>query len=105
MIEQLRVLVERWRDTPDADAYGTALDRCADELAAILDRCGWVSVEERLPETYTTVLVWRKEVPSFVGPITAFWTGEMWTKDVQKGPLIVTHWMAIPAAPKEVEGE
>lgn len=56
----------------------------------------WVSVQERLPKAYHSVLV----VNEYGVPILACWSGERWFNDDVTDPLhYVTHWMPIPASP------
>ena len=62
---------------------------------------GWISVNERLPEKFTTVLIWHTDIPHFVGPITAFWTGEKWCADVARDNFKCSHWMLLPMTPTE----
>ena len=56
----------------------------------------WVSCTDRMPPTYETCIVGRPDVP---WPITAFWTGEKWCRDVMKEEFHVTHWMPMPPPP------
>lgn len=60
---------------------------------------GWIRCSERMPNPYDTVLIAREDIPSWVGPITAFWTGEKWCKDVMDEPLTCTHWHSMPRLP------
>lgn len=53
----------------------------------------WVSCTDRMPPTYETCIVGRPDVP---WPITAFWTGEKWCRDVMKEEFHITHWMPMP---------
>lgn len=56
----------------------------------------WVSVQERLPKAYHSVLV----VNEYGVPILACWSGERWFNDDVTDPLhYVTHWMPLPASP------
>ena len=58
----------------------------------------WISVEERLPETYEDVLLWNDEVD--VGYLTSA-EGERWWLYSDREPDFVTHWMPLPDGPKE----
>ena len=60
---------------------------------------GWIAVSERLPEPHITVLIWRDDIPRFVGPIMAYWTGAKWCSDVMKPGYYCTHWMPLPNPP------
>lgn len=68
--------------------------QCADYVARI--PC-WIPVTERLPETYTWVLVYaEKHEVAF----DAYYDGSQW-KDALLNGLVVTHWMPLPEPPKE----
>ena len=60
----------------------------------------WVPCTDRMPPTYETCIVGRTDVP---WPITAFWTGAKWCRDVAKDEFHVTHWMPMPPPPSNVE--
>jgi hypothetical protein len=64
----------------------------------------WVPCAERMPPEYATCIVGRPDVP---WPITAFWTGQKWCRDVMKDEFHVTHWMPMPPPPSnaKVSGE
>jgi hypothetical protein len=55
----------------------------------------WISVGERLPEQYATVIIWRDDCKnaSIGWLISGYWS-------VPKG-VRVTHWMPMPEPPKE----
>lgn len=76
-----------------ARAYIAMVDYCCEALQR------WIPVGERKPEPYVSVLIADTSIPKWVGPITAFWTGNVWTKDVTEPPLKCTHWMPLPPAP------
>ena len=65
----------------------------------------WIPVSERLPKPYVSVLIWRDDIPDFVGPIMAFHNGEKWCNDVMKESYHCTHWMPLPPARKDGEGK
>ena len=56
----------------------------------------WALCNDKMPEPYQTCIVGRIDVP---WPITAFWTGQKWCRDVTKEEFHVTHWMPLPAPP------
>jgi hypothetical protein len=70
---------------------------------------GWISVKDRLPENMQTV-IYRLSVPTVKGPTWKIDYGE-WDANEQRffGEFFdyrdlqwdVTHWMPLPAAPKE----
>lgn len=57
----------------------------------------WIPVTERLPESYTWVLVSAEDHKV---AFDAFYDGAQW-KDAVLNDLIVTHWMPLPELPKE----
>ena len=68
---------------------------------------GWISVEDRLPEPYISVLIcWSKESKG-MHPImsTARWVGDSWSTDKTKPilPTTITHWQPLPNKPKQDE--
>ncbi|HHO3520306.1 TPA: DUF551 domain-containing protein [Klebsiella pneumoniae] len=72
---------------------------------------GWIPVSERMPEAGVKVLCFPVEDE----PIHAVFNGQLWMQDVSWSgseesidnviPVPVTHWMPLPAAPQEVNGE
>ena len=79
-------------------AYYYAEDAAADALAYIQQLESqapkWISVEERLPEQYATVIIWRDDCKnaSIGWLISGYWS-------VPKG-VRVTHWMPLPEPPE-----
>lgn len=67
----------------------------------------WISVEERLPDPFVTVLVHmpqEKPLPTVhAGYISkdGEWVGGMFKRDKDE----VTHWMPLPEAPDDMRGE
>lgn len=69
----------------------------------------WIPVSERMPEVGVKVLCF----PVKDEPIHATFNGQLWLQDVSWSrseepidnviPVIVTHWMPLPAAPQEVK--
>lgn len=55
----------------------------------------WISVEERLPENFDTVIIWRNDCRN---ACIGWLIDDRWS--VPKG-VKVTHWMPLPEAPKE----
>lgn len=68
-----------------------------EELLAAVPK--WVSVEERLPEPRTVVLLFSHE-GTFVGYMH---DDKRFTVYASSYPERPTHWMPLPKAPKEVE--
>lgn len=60
----------------------------------------WIPCAERLPDSHVTCIVGRADVG---WPVTAFWTGNCWSRDVLHPPLHVTHWMPMPTPPANVD--
>ena len=66
---------------------------------------GWISIDERLPEDFETVLALCKDGGMFVGRCaryTVSYKWEIWTamKSTRTVSRKVTHWMPLPEAPK-----
>ena len=62
----------------------------------------WISVNDRLPDNWETVLVLCKDGGMFVGRYTPFKHWEIWTamKSTRIVKRTVTHWMPLPELPK-----
>lgn len=82
---------------------GGKWEEALDLAISTLERGGWISVEERLPEDFQKVLVfwWEHSEPMID---TAFWQkdakhfdGQHWVRMEDK----VTHWRPLPEPPKE----
>ena len=76
-----------------------------EELFAAVPK--WISVEERLPEPYQNVLTcaWKLFGPDrkrVCGIDYVLDNGE-WACGGESYKTMVTHWMPLPSAPKEVE--
>ena len=81
-----------------AKRYAELLDKTEDELNAERVNIGWISVEERLPEEDTIVLVWCGEYAVY-----NYLRDDMWYTgycDISTDDGGVTHWMPLPEAPK-----
>ena len=65
----------------------------------------WISVEDRLPEDFGTVLALCKDGGMFVGRHTSWHRWEIWTamKSTRVVSRTVTHWMSLPSPPTEKE--
>jgi len=59
----------------------------------------WISVEERLPEDEQWLLVWGhgQKIPTMM-----FRESGAWIDDQFEFHTTITHWMPLPAPPKEV---
>ena len=61
---------------------------------------GWISVNDRLPETYVDVLGWRP----ISKKITICWVDafNVWMHDfgTVERTLLITHWMPLPTPPQ-----
>jgi hypothetical protein len=60
---------------------------------------GWISVKERLPEKYHTVLTARKDDDWFDIDTECINANGRWSDDYKVGTC-VTHWMPLPQPPK-----
>ena len=74
--------------------HGCAILR---EAADRLERVGWISVEEWLPDTFTSVIVCRPGGKAEAGMRDL----NGWWKVYGTRTKQVTHWMPMPAAPQE----
>ena len=93
-------LVERLHKRIALTTAGSPLqDDLLDAADAIeeLSKPRWIPVTERLPETYTWVLVFSENHK--VG-FDAFYDGARW-KNAVMNSVIVTHWMPLPKGPEE----
>jgi len=102
-ISWLDEIKHRYIHGGDEDFDGRRREALDMAIAALREQPLWISVEERLPETWVEVLAFVPgvgyEVAWFCGAENSWrwaWTGESVT-------LVVTHWMPLPEAP-EVEG-
>lgn len=74
------------------------MGRPIDEVINLIRRSEWISVEERLPEENTIVLVWCGEVAVYNYLMNDLWyTGYCDITTYEGG---ITHWMPLPEAPK-----
>lgn len=66
----------------------------------------WISVKERLPEAYKSVLVYIRNASGEAGYDITFYcdhlydTGNRWYL-----PVNITHWMPLPEPPKEDDND
>ena len=66
----------------------------------------WISVNDRLPEPFTPVLVYRKSfgtLPSYISiDKMVLWNGDtqVWTDEIKTWKAVTTHWMLLPEPPK-----
>jgi hypothetical protein len=73
----------------------------------------WISVEEKLPAPYTTVLVWREHFFASTGyaaidyvvknMTSANCARPLWDGDLKSWKSCVTHWMPLPKPPVKKE--
>ena len=85
------------------------LDALHMTLSALREQPRWISVTERLPEIYKTVLVYRENLSVSGGYMslefltTDFGHATQWSNDLQTWKSKVTHWMPLPEPPTEEE--
>ena len=66
----------------------------------------WISVDDRLPEPFTPVLVYRKSfgtLPSYISiDKMVLWNDDtqVWTDEIKTWKAVTTHWMPLPEPPK-----
>ena len=61
----------------------------------------WISVKDRLPKSYTALLLYGRLKPYFAmyTQYVGFWDGEKWISDGKEIDA-VTHWMPLPEPPE-----
>lgn len=81
-------------------------DYCMGWNDAVDEMPRWISVEERLPEPETEVLVWLRHIPNIAvyghdkyGNLDFYFIDECGYRGTFRPA--VTHWMPLPEAPKE----
>jgi hypothetical protein len=90
----------------DGNSDGNRLAQKARALLARAPRAeGWISVEERLPETTGYCLVFAGNCGEMK---KAFWNTREWENgetfaSLEAGGYTITHWMPLPEPPKEAE--
>ena len=68
----------------------------------------WINVDDRLPETYKSVLIWTDNYTWIIGYLEDCGKWQANHTDYESGePLIwedciLTHWMPLPEPPNEV---
>ena len=102
-------LVEKWREMP----MYLRSSKCADELAAILERpvvVGWLPIESA-PKDGTEVWTWNGEQGRMMWIDSTcddeayslwVWSEEL-LSDIDPEPEQPTHWMPLPAEPETNE--
>ncbi|HDZ9048142.1 TPA: DUF551 domain-containing protein [Klebsiella pneumoniae] len=83
---------------------GTKLYRHAQPVPVV---SGWIPVSERLPEEggrYWCYVEEQNSLGKSHYQWNCSWNGDRWWVESECGG-IVTHWMPLPAAPREVKGE
>ena len=89
---------DEWWDTRIDETSGPVNVHDAQAAWEAAKRDQWVLCDERMPEPYQTCIVGRTDVQ---WPITAFWTGQKWCRDVTKEEFYITHWMPLPDPPNQ----
>ena len=95
----------------DALAYIQQLEESQQRFVDIVHKLSeqvpeWISVEERLPESETEVLVWLRHIPNIAvyghdkyGNLDFYYIDECGYRGTFRPA--VTHWMPLPEPPKE----
>jgi hypothetical protein len=95
----------------DCSEFGKQTVMAVDDLnylptADVAPRAEWISVEERLPELYTSVLVYKISLNKMVNYMTIDHIAEdgdgelVWNGD-KSWKYVITHWMPLPEPPVE----
>ena len=64
----------------------------------------WISVHERLPDKFKTVLfIGKNSYGQWYLAQRGFWSGKDWFSDILQSPIAenVSHWKSLPDPPKE----
>ena len=79
------------------------IGKARDEIQWLEKRMQWVSVEDRLPEPFVSVLVYMPEERPLPTVHEGFLAREgMWyANHFDREPMEITHWMPLPEPPKE----
>ena len=82
--------------TEDWEAYNMA-------IAALREQPQWISVEDRLPEAFVSVLVYMPEERPLPTVHEGYVTnnGKWYAHFFEREPFEVTHWMPLPEPPEE----
>ena len=89
---------------PEKDLMFHVLLRANAELRARVPQ--WISVNDRLPEPFTPVLVYRKSfgtLPSYISIYNiVLWNDytQVWTDEIKTWKAVTPHWMPLPEPPK-----
>ena len=106
-------LIKQLRETPSRSKR-ELLDKAADAIEELLEEDSydlgyldcqnnkWISVKDRLPEPFVSVLGYCPDEDPLPTVHEVYMNGfGQWTSAQVYGMGNVTHWMAIPDAPKE----
>lgn len=101
--EKLVELCEDLETLPCCDTYEGQADYLIAHGVTVPE---WISVDDRLPEPFTPVLVYRKSfdtLPSYISiDKMVLWNDDtqVWTDEIKTWKAITTHWMPLPEPPK-----
>ena len=94
-------------DNPLQLSCDEQVERIADHLIAHgVTVQEWISVKDRLPEPFTSVLVYRQSfvtLPPYIKvDQMTLWNDDtqVWTDEVASWKNVTTHWMPLPQPPK-----
>lgn len=87
---------------PNRPLISQYMGRPIDEVINLIRRSEWISVEERLPEVDTNVLVVTANGSFKVARCNIYHNGTLvlWATNDGLGERAITHWMPLPEPPK-----
>lgn len=104
VMSEADIVIYRYRQSCDTDML-TMIAEVERLRAALsrLERGGWISVKDRLPKPMSYILVAASsgEVKKCFYEPPEFFVDCSMDKTMRGCGYIVTHWMPLPAAPKE----
>jgi hypothetical protein len=95
-----KLIIIREKFGPILTDIGETMDMA---IAALREQPQWISVEERLPTPFVSVLVYmpgERPLPTVHEGFLAR-EGMWYANHFDREPLEITHWMPLPEPPKE----
>ena len=91
------------RDMRILAALPKRIDALGMAIAALREQPQWISVEDRLPEAFVSVLVYMPEERPLPTVHEGYVTnnGKWYAHFFEREPFEVTHWMPLPEPPEE----
>lgn len=77
------------------------IEDCQKVIGDMAEENGWISVTERLPENFVSVLGYMPESMPFPPVRECYMVGDAFFFPALQDTRLVTHWMPLPEPPKE----